>query len=200
MCRLLESIKVKKGRFFNQEYHQSRMNKSRQILFGINEPIDLSKLIFPANLNSHITYKCRIIYGKNIESITFLEYSPKTIRSLQLIHDNEIEYSFKYLNRDRLEHLKKKAPNSDDIIIVKNGLVTDATYANLVFFDGKEWITPSTPLMEGTKRAFYLDRGIIREAPIRESEVFDFKKVCLINALLDIEDGMCIDTQRIHKP
>jgi len=200
MCRLLETIKFKNGKLFNRPYHEVRMNRSRRELFGTADKIDLSQVPIPEGLLKNQVYKCRIVYSHTIEDVTFTEYHPKEIRSLQMVRDNHIEYSYKYQDRQRLKNLKSQAAGADEIIIIKNGLVTDATYANLVFFDGGRWITPSTPLLKGTKRAFYLDQGIIHEAPIRESEVFDFQKVCLVNAMLDIEDGVCVDTQHILNP
>ena len=199
MCRLLETIKVKNGKIYNRSYHEARMTRSRRELFGTTNKIDLSQVKIPGDLRKNQIYKCRIVYSLTIEEITFTEYQPKKIRFLQMVRDDHIDYSFKYLDRSHLQKLKSQAAGVDEIIIVKNGWVTDATYANLAFFEGKKWLTPSTPLLKGTKRAFYLDQGIIREAPIRESDVFNFQKVCLINAMLDIEDGVCVDTQQIHK-
>lgn len=199
MCQLLETIKVKNGKIYNRPYHEARMNRSRSELFGTTEKIDLSLVPIPEDLRKNQIYKCRIVYSQTIEEITFTEYHPKEIRYLQMVRDDPIDYSFKYLDRKHLEKLKDRAKGSDEIIIVKNGWVTDTTYSNLVFFDGRKWITPSTPLLKGTKRAFYLDQGIIQEAPIRESDVFAFQKVCLINAMLDIKDGVCVNTQQIHK-
>jgi 4-amino-4-deoxychorismate lyase len=48
------------------------------------------------------------------------------------------------------------AEGCDDIIIVRNGFVTDASYANLIFRKGDEWFTPATFLLAGTMRAFLL--------------------------------------------
>ncbi len=54
---------------------------------------------------------------------------------------------------------------ADDIIITKNGNITDSSFSNLVFesSDGALF-TPETYLLEGgTKRKFLLKNGIIRE-------------------------------------
>ncbi|MCF8230980.1 MAG: aminotransferase class IV [Bacteroidales bacterium] len=200
MCRLLETIKVKNKKLYNRPYHEARMNHSRKKLLGVEEPLDLSLIRLPEDIHKNQVYKCRIVYSREIEEITFTEYYPKEIRSLQIVRDDHIDYSFKYLDRKHLENLKSRSKESEEIIIIKNGWVTDSTYSNLVFFDGDKWVTPSTPLLKGTKRACYLDRGIIREAPIRESDIFYFQKVCLINAMLDIEDEVCVEVSCIQKP
>lgn len=200
MYRLLETIKIRDGEMIHRTYHESRMNRSRHELLAIADTIDLTQVAIPKILNNNQVYKCRIVYSREIEDVRYTEYHPRKIRSLQIIRDDQIEYSCKYLERSYFEELKSKAPGSDEIIIVKNGWVTDTTYSNLVFYDGKQWLTPSTPLLKGTKRAYYLDIGKIREAPIRENDIFDFQKVCLINAMLDIEDGVCVNTQKIINP
>ncbi len=48
-------------------------------------------------------------------------------------------------------------------LCVKNGLVTDCTIGNLVFFDGTGWVTPDQPLLKGTKRQALLDRKLVRK-------------------------------------
>ena len=87
--------------------------------------------------------------------------------------------------------------NCDDIIIVKNGLVTDSFAANLLFFNGKDWVTPTTPLLKGTKRQLLLDRGIIIEKEIMEEDVFGFQKVGLINAMIDFEEMPIVSVEKI---
>jgi 4-amino-4-deoxychorismate lyase len=88
--------------------------------------------------------------------------------------------------------------NADDIVIVKNGLVTDAFAANLIFFDGQKWVTPNTPLLKGTQRQYSLDQGIISETEIKESDISSFQKVGLINAMVSFEDMPVIPVEKIY--
>jgi len=85
----------------------------------------------------------------------------------------------------------------DDIIIVKNGFVTDSFAANILFLDGVQWITPTTPLLNGTKRQFLLDQGIIAEKEIREEDIRTYQKVGLINAMIDFDEMPVIDIDSI---
>jgi 4-amino-4-deoxychorismate lyase len=71
-------------------------------------------------------FKCRVTYGPDIESIEFEPYRKRTVRSLKLVVSDEIEYSFKFKDRSALEALFAQRGDCDDIIIVKNGLVTDS--------------------------------------------------------------------------
>ena len=76
----------------------------------------------------------------------------------------------------------------DDIIIVKDGLITDASYANLIFWDGENWFTPNTPLLKGVQREKLLKDGLIQEKEIKPSDLASYQKVALINAMLDFKD------------
>ena len=79
------------------------------------------------------------------------------------------------------EMLDKKG-DCDDILIIRNGLITDMSYANVAFFDGTQWLTPRIPLLAGTCRERLLETGPIREADIadiRPGPVFDrFRDQC----------------------
>ena len=72
----------------------------------------------------------------------------------------------KLRQRGKLNELFAKKGSCDDVIIVRNGLITDSSYANLIFFDGREWITPKVPLLEGTCRARLLASGKIKTGNI----------------------------------
>jgi 4-amino-4-deoxychorismate lyase len=105
-----------------------------------------------------------------------------------VVHHESIDYHIKYTDRQILQQLFDQRGDCDDIIIVKNGFVGDSYTANLLFFDGKNWYTPTTPLLKGTKRQFLLDQGVISEKEIREEDIKSYQKVGLINALIDFEE------------
>jgi len=76
---------------------------------------------------------------------------------------------------------------SDDILIVKRGLVTDSSYANIVFRRGKHWYTPWSALLKGTQRTKLLERDVIHEEEIRVEDIETFETFKLINAMLEFE-------------
>ena len=108
---------------------------------------------------------------------------------------DDLDYSLKYADRTEINKLREKRGGCDDILIIKNGFVTDTSYANIIFWDGEKWLTPSTPLLKGTKRQKLIDEGKIIPAEIREEDIPKFKKAKIINSMIDIEDteGMEID-------
>jgi len=197
MCQLVESLKLKDGVIQNLEYHQSRMNRSMNELFPDAEKIELVKAItIPENCKSGI-YKVRVVYGSGVEKIEIEPYIFRTIKSLKVVRHESIDYHLKYTNRQILQELFAQRENCDDIIIVKDGFATDSFAANLLFFDGKKWFTPTTPLLKGTKRQLLLDQGIISEREIREEDIRSFQKVGLINALIDFDEMPVIPVERI---
>jgi 4-amino-4-deoxychorismate lyase len=133
-------------------------------------------------------FKCRIVYSEaGVVGMVLTPYETRTVTSLRIIHDNAIDYPLKFEDRTALNKLFAQRSKCDDILIVKNGWVTDASYSNVVFYDGWRWITPAQPLLKGTMRQQLLDTGIIHEDAIRAEQIPLFKKVRLINALLGFD-------------
>jgi len=202
MCQLLETIKVKGNKLQHVSYHNDRVNYSRSALFQSADTWDLSALIKMPELDPEIIYRCRFLYSHEADKIEFIPYAPRNIQKLFLVHVDELDYGFKYANREILERLKKTyATEMDsDILIVKNGLLTDVSFANIAFYDGNHWYTPDSPLLKGTKRTFCLEKGIVTEKRITPADLHDYQKARLINAMLEIEDGSDILVENIIYP
>ncbi len=164
---LLETIKIEDGKIHNLQYHQSRCTKSRQRLFYSNDILDLSSIIDAPKVG---LYRCRILYGKDLHSIEYIPYIPKEIQKLKII-SSEIEYDLKYANRDMLNALLELNQDVDEVIIEKHGYLTDTTIANIAFFDGKHWLTPENPLLEGTMRAKLIDEGFLQTKQIKKEDL-----------------------------
>jgi 4-amino-4-deoxychorismate lyase len=196
MCRLIETIRFEDGKLQNISFHNERFNRSRKELFGINHELDLEKFIEIPSLFSKRRYTCRILFSNEIISLTFSEYSIKTLKTVRIVEDDNIEYAYKFYDRSRFDKLKS-ANKSDDILIIKNGFVTDTSYANSVFWDGVKWITPSTPLLKGTMRSKLLNENKIHEDEIRKSDIKLFKSARIINAMIGLEESPDIKTGNI---
>jgi len=178
---LLETIRIEEGKVKNLPYHQARFDKSRKALFNATNPLALQKHIHPPQNG---LYRCRILYRENIESIEYLPYRPKAIHTLKIITNNTLDYHYKYLDRSPLNTLLAACRDADDIIIQQHGLLTDTTIANIAFYNGNTWLTPSTPLLEGTMRASLLDKGILQTADIRRADLHRYTHVALMNAMI----------------
>ena len=76
-----------------------------------------------------------------------------------IIVESDIEYRHKYANRDEIDALKV---DETEIIIVKDGFLTDTSIANIAIRVDGIWLTPKTPLLQGTTRARLIERGFLK--------------------------------------
>ncbi len=183
---LLETIQIKNGQFQHIEYHNKRFNNSRLEWFGLNDFQYIENLIEIPFECSGGTFRCRVVYDKEIRGLTISPYIHKEIKTLKLVNIGDWEYSHKYADRSFMSNLLEENKDFDEVIMVKNGLITDCTIANLAFWDGTNWFTPSTPLLEGTKRQQLLDNQKIMETEIEVEDLKKYKGVCLVNAFRDL--------------
>ena len=198
MSLLIETIQIKNGEPQLLSYHQNRMNKSIEDLFNIKNSIILEeKLTIPQETYKGI-WKCRIVYSKTLHEISFSPYIYRTINSLQIVEAPNIDYSYKYENRESLQDLLSLKGNSDDILITKDNYITDTSFSNIIFYDGTDWFTPSTYLLAGTKRAFLIETKQVKVREITVNMLTHFKKARLINCFYDIENGNDIDMRNIR--
>lgn len=184
MLRLVESIKIQDGEICNLQHHQERMDRSLFKHTGIKNRINLSdELTVPAEYFTGL-YKCRVVYRDSIELVEFIPYLRRDIRSLKVIHA-DIDYSCKYENRSELNMLFAQRGECDDILIIKNGLVTDTSSANIAFTDGREWFTPAKPLLNGTKRSRLITEQKLIERDITAADIKKFTHASILNAMID---------------
>jgi len=193
----VETLRIENEIIYNFDAHKERIFKTSFSHYGTK--LELNKDIFsiPPQLHNE-KIKCRIFYSSEILTVEYHPYHSKSIRFLRLVEDNNIEYNYKFADRDSLNILYEQRNDADDIIIVKNENITDSSFSNLVFedFDG-ELFTPKTYLLAGTKRNFLLKTGVIKEKNITVRNISSYKKVYLINALLDIADDISVPVDRI---
>jgi len=186
MCQLLETIKIIGGEPQNLSLHDERMNRARRELFGNNDLLKLSDYIKVPNADKDSITRCRVIYAISINSIEFSPYIPANIMTLKIVEAGTLVYNYKYLDRSRLNALLDKRA-ADDILIIRNRCVTDASFANIVFTDGERWITPDTPLLHGTMRELLLRKGVIKMDRITINDLSLFTHFKLINAMLGFD-------------
>jgi len=195
---LLETIKCQDGNLFHLDYHQARFNLARINLFARTDKIDLSDFItIPKELQTGF-YRCRVIYSESIKKVEFIPHEYRDVNRLKIIESNEIDYQFKYSDRKKLTELFEKRGDCDDILIVKNGYISDSFTANPIFFDGEKWWTSDTPLLPGTQRARLLSEGKIFMCKITPSDFTKYQKVGLINALQDLKEMPVIDIDSVY--
>lgn len=192
----IESLKIVDGHIIHPELHWQRIAETQRAHFGNSTFLPLSSASIPADKRTG-TLKCRITYNQEIRKIDFDNYSPRPVRSLKLVNGSGIDYAFKYADRSKLTELQQAKGICDDILIYQNDRITDTSYSNVVFYDGSQYVTPSTYLLNGTKRRYLLERGIIKEQDISLGDLSRFQHLFLINAMLDLEDNIQVKIRDI---
>lgn len=183
MVKLIESIRILNGRISHLNFHENRCNESRAKLWNLTNAINLrKKLTIPKNYQDGLV-KCRIVYSQEIEEISFQAYQIRTINKIKIIQNDTISYPFKFEERKELDTLFAAKDDSDEIMIVKNNLVTDAYYYNYVFQKGTQYFTPYQPLLEGVMRSSLILNNKIIKKDIFVTEIQEFDAIHLINAM-----------------
>jgi len=151
--------------------------------------IDLNEIFRLNECPENGTYKCRLIYDQQLRSIEYLPYVKRTIAQSLMVDAFDFTYPHKYLDRTFFDDLKIRFPQFDEIILYKDGLITDSCFSNLAFYDGTSWFTPENPLLPGTKRQQLLDQGKIQLAKININDLQQFQQVSFINAMLNLGES-----------
>jgi len=183
--RCIETIRIENGEIANLHGHNRRCNRTRWQLYGATDTIDLRKYLH--NRPTTGLVRCRITYDHSVHRVEYFPYHPKTFQHFKLIEGGAIEYGFKYANRTPLERLKAQAQGFDEIIILKNGYLTDTSIANIAFYDGSQWITPKEPLLAGTMREQLIKTNQLTAKPIKSEDLSHFSHVALMNAMIGFQ-------------
>lgn len=183
MCRLFETIRIENGIPQHLSWHERRMDQAIKEFWPGSIPVKLSGLIHVPPEYFAGTIRCNIHYGPEITDIIFKAYEKRMIRSLKLVIYDTIDYHWKFKDRSQLELLFARRGVCDDILIVKNGLISDTSMSNIIFYDGLNRITPATPLLKGSCRDRLLEEGWLKEADIRPKDLPKFSGCKLVNAM-----------------
>lgn len=187
MSLLIESIKLLDGKFYNLAYHERRMIHALRTLYGVSGPVALEKFVKDSEFPQTGLFKCRVVYDASATEKSFMPYAAKPVRRLRVVTDNFISYPFKSVDRNAFDRLSEYRGDCDDVLIVKNGKVTDCSYSNIVFRKGRDWFTSDSPLLEGTMRQNLIDKNKIRVMEILQKDIRSFHTFKIINAMLEFE-------------
>ena len=183
MCRLFETIRIVDGVPVNMPWHRERMRLAgNELRGGDQEGLADVEIVVPQEFSMGLV-RCNVHFDIDKVKISFSVYYKRPIRSLKLVYCDTLDYHLKYTDRSALDSLFLLREKSDDIIIVKNGLIADTSMSNLVFFDGKDWVTPAKPLLKGTCRSRLLEAGVISEKDITPGDLGNYLGCKLINAM-----------------
>jgi 4-amino-4-deoxychorismate lyase len=186
MYPFIETIRIEDCKIWNLPYHQERLNRTMTHFWPETKVLDLKNALKDAPLTEEET-KARVVYDKDgVKDVSFAPYHPLNIHSLKLVTCNDINYDYKSVDRSQLQKLKEQRGDCDEIVIVRNGLLTETSYSNIALFDDEHWYTPKQPLLKGTMRQSLIDQGILQECDLRLNDLVRFTKVSLINAMMPL--------------
>lgn len=143
----------------------------------------LDHIAIPNNYQDSLL-KCRVLYDGLIKRIEIAPYQIKPINSLTLVYDDLIDYAHKWVDRTALAKLYHAKGKGDDILIIKNDLLTDSYYCNVALSKNGKWYTPAKPLLRGVRRAQLLSTASIVERDIHRDEIHHYDEIRLFNAMI----------------
>lgn len=182
MQKLLETVKIIDGQAQYLEFHQARMQRSCVQLNIAKRAPDLKLALL--NTPEKGEFRARIVYEQYIETVEYFPIVARNFQRFKLVKADDLEYNCKFLNRDVINQFVAENGTADDVLFVKNGLITDTSIANVAFFNGIQWVTPRFPLLEGTIRARLLQMGKLHLMEITPAMLPNFEKMALCNAIL----------------
>lgn len=175
-----ETIKCFEGEPYHLDFHEKRIAKT------IGKNFNLNDYIYPINDE---LLKCKVIYDMDqILDVTYDSYVEKDQKIFKIIEANNLQYNSKFLYRDAINHLVNFKEDADDIIIVKNGYVTDTSIANIAIKKNDKWFTPQNPLLEGTTKNRLCDEGFLKSYPIRLDDLLQTKEFAIMNAMIGFKE------------
>ena len=187
MYPLFESIRVEGGNVHLLQYHQKRLERSYLYMFKKKCAWQLNSMI--PELPKEGSYKLRFLYNKDRFTFELLPYTSRKIERLKLIEIDSYSYDHKFTDRSGLDNAYKLRGDCDDVLLTKNGFLTDTSYCNILLFDGSQWVTPEKPLFEGVQREFLIDQQRVIPKQIHVNDLSDFISFQLINALNPFEEN-----------
>ena len=186
----LETIRIQDGHAHHVADHIERMCRTA-LHFGFVAPLlpaDLDALV-PRNLRTG-SVRCRIIYDHTLREITFTPYRRRCIERLIAVDAGAMDYTFKYADRSPLEQPNIRLSETDELLFIRGGYVTDTSYTNLILRRGQELFTPDTCLLDGTCRRRLLRTAQVRTATIRLSDLSAYDELLLVNAMMPLGEAL----------
>ncbi len=179
MIQFLETISLFDGVLQQLAYHQQRVDRTLRAHYGTK--IDLSTIEIPPTYHKG-RFKCRVIYDRKIQTIDIQPYILRPRKTVKIVASEDIDYQYKYADRTLLNTLWHSA-QTDDIIILQKGLLTDSAYANIVLENDNGLFTPAHPLLYGTMRQYLLDEQMITTKDISIAHLSSYDYIHFINAM-----------------
>ena len=194
----IETLRIQDGHPCHLDDHAERMRRTAQH-FGFTAPTlphDIEARL-PDDLRSG-TVRCRVLYDHTLREITFTPYRKRLIERLIAVDAGVMDYAFKYADRSPLARPQIPLAETDELLFVRDGCVTDTSYTNLILRRGDELVTPDTFLLDGTCRRRLLRTGRVRTARVRLSDLPAYDELLLVNAMMPLDEAIRLPISAVH--
>ena len=190
MSRFLETIRILDGKPQHLPWHQQRVDATLRYFYPktSSEPgaFPLFDILLSCQIPREGTHRCRILYDANTLEVEFKAYTLAEIHALQLVAAPEgYDYSFKYADRSVIDLLYAQRGAADDVLITRDGYITDTSIANIAFRKDDRWYTPARPQLAGTTWKRLVSEGILIPRPIHQDEVYRYDGFRVFNAMME---------------
>jgi branched-subunit amino acid aminotransferase/4-amino-4-deoxychorismate lyase len=144
--------------------------------------------------NPHDVGRMRICFGKDIFHITHDSYVELTEPARLNFHTQTnigaVHKLFPYDHRLALIDAANDEGFHDSILFNEKNEITETAVSNLVFYIGREWVTPpiSSGILPGVIRAISVENCGVKVRPIHVSEI------------PEVESGFLLSSLRITQP
>jgi len=153
----------------------------------------------PENFQEEKVIRCRIEYNAHLFSIHYYPYVSRQIHSIKMVPlPNEFDYRYKYADRKLIEDLYDQRDGADEILMVKDGWITDTSIANIALSKNGKWYTPSIPLLAGTTWKRLIHAGSLIPKPIHATDMGNFDTFRIFNAMNSFNEAEEIPIKNIN--
>ena len=198
MSRFLETIRIRDGAPLHLDGHQLRVDDTFRVFYPGIPPLSLAAVISDSVIDASADQRCRIVYDDSTHEVTVTPLQPRTIRSLRLLDlPPDYDYGYKYADRRILELAFARRGDADDVLLIRDGWITDTSVANVAFRANGRWYTPALPLLAGTTWKRLVSDGVIVPRPIHVDDLPRYEACVVFNALNDWDQRPAIPISAI---
>lgn len=115
---------------------------------------------------------------------SLFSYKTRKFRNFKILK-SDVNYERKFLDRSALDEIFAQRDANDDVLIEKNGILTDTTIANIAILQNDIRITPKNPLLKGTTRQRLLNNSFLIERNFGIKELLNAQSFAILNAMID---------------
>lgn len=125
-----------------------------------------------------------VMKNSDLIDCSLFSYKTRKFRNFKILK-SDVNYERKFLDRNALDEIFAQRGANDDVLIGKNGILTDTTIANIAILQNDIWITPKNHLLKGTIRQRLLNNSFLIERNFGIKELLSAQSFAILNAMID---------------